>query len=189
METVFYVRNMVCDRCIKVLQDELSEQRLRVKSIELGKVTLLSTDREFTASLLEPVLEKNGFSLIKTPDLKLVELVKVEIIKLFQDLPLHLKVNLSDYLAGKVEKDYSVISKIFSYTESTTIEKYFIRMKIEKVKELIQAGGLNFTEISQLLDYSNVNHLSTQFKAETGLSMSEYKSMEDKIRNSLDQIL
>lgn len=180
---------MVCDRCIKVLHEEITAQHLRVKSIELGKVTLYSTDRDFSASLLEPILEKNGFSLIKTPDLKLVELVKIEIVKLIHDLPLKLKENLSVYLSNKLAKDYSSISKVFSYIECTTIEKYFIKMKIEKVKELIQAGELNFTEISQLLDYSNVNHLSNQFKIETGMSMSEYKSLDVKVRNSLDQIL
>ena len=84
--------------------------------------------------------------------------------------------------------EYSKISKIFSLNESITIEKYFIKLKIEKVKELIQLQENNFTEISQLLDYSNVNHLSRLFKNETGMSLTEYKNSQKNIRNALDQI-
>ena len=84
--------------------------------------------------------------------------------------------------------EYSKISKIFSFNESITIEKYFIKLKIEKVKELIQLQENNFTEISQLLDYSNVNHLSRLFKNETGMSLTEYKNSQKSIRNALDQI-
>jgi len=81
------------------------------------------------------------------------------------------------------------LSRIFSYTEKITVEKYFIKLKIEKVKELIQSKQYNFTQISQLLDYSNVNHLSKQFKAETGMSLTKYKTLNQNFRNSLDQIL
>ena len=75
---------------------------------------------------------------------------------------------------------------MFSVTEKLTIEKYFIKLKIEKAKELIQAKELNFTEISQHLDYSNMNYLSRQFKNETGLNMSAYKDLNKNFRISLD---
>ena len=88
-----------------------------------------------------------------------------------------------------MNQDYSKTSKIFSFTEGITIEKYFIKLKIEKVKELIQIDEMNFTEISQLLDYSHVNHLSRQFKSHTGLSLTQYKSEHKNFRNSLDQIV
>jgi AraC-like DNA-binding protein len=62
-------------------------------------------------------------------------------------------------------------------------------LKIEKVKELVQAKELNFTEMAQLLDYSHINHLSGQFKSETGMSLTEYKSQQKNFRNSLDKIV
>ena len=72
--------------------------------------------------------------------------------------------------------------------ENVTIEKYFIKLKLEKVKELVQLQEYNFTKISQLLDYSNVNHLSRLFKKETGMSLTEYKNNQLNRRNTLDGI-
>jgi len=60
---------------------------------------------------------------------------------------------------------------------------------MEKVKELIQLQENNFTEISELLNYSNSNHLSRQFKSETGMSLTDYKKLQKNDRNPLDQIM
>ena len=188
MERDFHIRNMVCDRCIKVLREELADAELKPLEIELGRVRLdLDEDRD--KSKLVGILDQNGFELIEDPGRQLAEQVKIELIKLLQTLPLNLRQKLSVYLANKLRTDYSKVSKIFSSNEHVTIEKYFIKLKIEKVKELIQTGERNFTEISQMLDYSHVNHLSRQFKNETGTSLSEYRLQQDDFRTSLDRIV
>ena len=70
------------------------------------------------------------------------------------------------------------------------IKEFFIKLKIEKVKELIQSKEFNFIEISHLLDYNNMNYLSRQFKNETGMSLTEYKSLNEKFfrPNNIDSI-
>ena len=78
---------------------------------------------------------------------------------------------------------------MFSAQEQTTIEKYFIKLKIEKVKELIQLKQHSFSDIGYLLDYSSVNHLSRQFKDVIGVSMTDYKNAEDWKRNFYDEII
>ena len=179
---------MVCDRCIKVLQDELRDQKIELLDIELGRIKLNiqnSKDKEILVS----ILEKNGFLLIDSPEKQLVEHVKIELIKLLKNLPLELSGKLSVYLEEKLNKEYSKTSKLFSITEGITIEKYFIKLKIEKVKELIQNQEYNFTEIGQLLNYSNINHLSRQFKSETGMSLTDYKSEQKNHRTPLDRII
>ena len=180
---------MVCDRCIKVVRDELIIEGIAVKEVLLGSVSVETEDEVATQVIMEKVLSENGFMLITNPEFILVEKVKLELIKLLEDLPLNLDGKLSELLASKLNSDYSKISKMFSATEKLTIEKYFIKLKIEKAKELIQAKELNFTEISQHLDYNNMNYLSRQFKSETGLSMSAYKELNKNFRISLDQIL
>lgn len=179
---------MVCDRCIKVLKNEVLAAGIELVHIELGKISL-KLDNEAQLSKLKAILTQNNFELIISTEDRLTEAVKIELIKLFNNLPLQLNEKLSDFLAQKLSKDYSKISKMFSYNESITIEKYFIKLKIEKVKELIKSQDQNFTEIGQLLDYSNVNHLSRQFKKETGMSLTEFKESHFNFRNSLDQIL
>lgn len=179
---------MVCDRCIKVLKDELKGQNIELLHIELGRLRLnIESDNEIQK--LEKLLENNGFGLVGSTEEKLTEQVKVELIKVLQELPLELKKKLSAHLGDVLGHEYSKISKVFSFTEGITIEKYFIKLKIEKVKELVQAKELNFTEMAHLLDYSHINHLSGQFKSETGMSLSTYKSQRKNFRNSLDKII
>ncbi len=184
-----FIKNMVCDRCIKVVRNELLEAGVEVVEVELGRVVYKSHDKQQDASKLDNVLNENGFQLIESTDRILVEKVKLSLIRLLQKLPIEKTGTLSSYLSEKTNCDYSRLSRVFSYTENTTVEKYFIKLKIEKVKELIQTREYNFTEIGQLLDYSNANHLSRQFKSETGMNLTQYKALDQNFRNSLDQIL
>ncbi|CAL67892.1 helix-turn-helix domain-containing protein [Christiangramia forsetii] len=184
-----FIKNMVCDRCIKVVRNELIEAGLDIKLVELGRVVYESENREVHEKKLHKVLHENGFELLQSSDRILVEQVKLCLIRLLENLPIQKTGTLSNYLSEETDSDYSRLSRIFSYTENTTVEKYFIKLKIEKVKELIQSKEYNFTQMSQLLDYSNVNHLSRQFKTETGMSLTEYKTLNQNFRNSLDQIL
>ena len=179
---------MVCDRCIKVLTDELKDKKIDLLEIELGRIKLNTQDSKDKETLVS-ILEKNGFSLIDSPEKQLVEQVKIELIKLLKQLPLDIDRKLSTYLEEKLHKEYSKTSKLFSIKEGVTIEKYFIKMKIEKVKELIENQEYNFTEMAQLLNYSNINHLSRQFKSETGMSLTNYKTQQKNDRNSLDRII
>jgi AraC-like DNA-binding protein len=88
-----------------------------------------------------------------------------------------------------MNKEYSMLSKLFSAKEGLTIEKYFILLKMEKVKEEIQMDNKTFSEIAYDLNYKSSSHLAKQFKTVTGMSMSEYKNVQDWNRKSLDQIV
>ena len=183
----FYINNMVYDRCIKGLKDEFHAHNIELLQVELGRLRLDIEDHY--EDKLETLLKEHGFALIISTEDKLTEKVKIELIKLLNMMPLENKGKLSDILADKLQRDYSKIIKVFSTTEGITIEKYFIKLKIEKIKELIQTPEYNFMEISQMLDYSNVNHLSKQFKSETGMSLRDYKNGRKNFRNPLDKIV
>jgi len=189
MTKEYYIKNMVCDRCIKVVRNELNADGVNTLEVILGRVTIDTEDEVLDEQKLNTVLSENGFLLISSPEAILSEAVKIELIKLLMQLPLKTEGTLSSILSAKLNADYSKISKMFSITEKITIEKYFIKLKIEKVKELIQSQEFNFTEISQLLDYNNMNYLSRQFKSETGMSLTDYKGLNENFRNSLDQIM
>ena len=184
----FYIKNMVCNRCIKVLKNEIEAQEIRLIEIELGRVQL-DIENEDQLKALENIVINNDFEIIDSAEDRITEQVKIQLLKMLEDLPLDMDGKLSDLLMQKMNQDYSKISKVFSSTEGITIEKYFIKLKIEKVKELIQTQQPNFTEISQMLNYSHINHLSRQFKNETGMSLTDYKNQQINLRNSLDQIM
>lgn len=180
---------MVCDRCIKVVRNELQAEGVNILEVILGRVIINTEDEVSDKQKLNKVLVDNGFILISSPEAVFSEAVKIELIKLLKKLPLKIEGTLSHFLSNQLNSDYTKISKIFSITEKITIEKYFIKLKIEKVKELIQSQEHNFTEISQLLDYNNMNYLSRQFKNETGMSLTDYKALNENFRNSLDKII
>tara|TARA_E500000318_G_scaffold108251_2_gene118746 strand:+ start:508 stop:1056 length:549 start_codon:yes stop_codon:yes gene_type:complete len=182
---------MVCRRCLKVIKQELEEINIEVLSLELGKLTVRAfnlADTKIDGKVAE-VLHTNGFEIARSEEDMLVEEVKITLIELINDLPAHLKEKTSEHLASKLHRDYKTLSKLFSKNENTTIEKYFIKLKIERVKELIQLQQYTFSDIAYMLDYSSVNHLSRQFKNITGMSMTDYKNAEEWERNFYDEII
>lgn len=185
--TTLHIKNMVCDRCKKVIKDELTTLGVEVHSIELGVLEIdpKSVDLESIAG----TIEAHGFKLIESKEEIIVERIKVFLISMIDQLPIQRKNKLSTMISDELGREYSSLSKIFSQREHITIEKYFLRLKLEKVKELIQDGSHSFSQIASILDYSSVNHLSTQFKSATGMSMSEYKQTMESDRNSLDKIV
>ncbi len=176
---------MVCNRCKSTVVRELDALGYDIDSLELGQV-VLNENTPIENSKLEEILKKHGFEIIQEETEVLIEEVKIALIKKIENQD---NVNLSSFLAKTFNKSYSALSKLFSKTEGMTIEKYEINLKIEKVKELIQLGQLNFSEIAYSLDYNNSGHLARQFKNVTGMSMTEFKNLQKWDRKSIDQIV
>ncbi|WP_121666309.1 helix-turn-helix domain-containing protein [Mesonia aquimarina] len=187
----FWIKNMVCSRCLKVIKQELQELGVTVLSLELGRL-LVEAPKKTSNEIVEAVttvLHANNFEIVQNEEEMLTERIKIILIEQLQELPLHIKVKTSELLASRLHKDYKTLSRLFSANQQTTIEKYFIKLKIEKVKELIQLKQHSFSDIGCLLDYSSVNHLSRQFKEVVGMSMTDYKNTEKWKRNFYDEII
>ena len=114
--------------------------------------------------------------------------IKRLIIGLVHQQDNRLRTNLSQYLATECRHDYGTLSKLFSETQGTTIEKYFIAQKIERAKELLDYGELTLNEIADRLNYSSTAHLSAQFKAQTGYTPRQYRQQKERARIPLDKI-
>ena len=177
---------MVCDRCKMVVQQIAESFHAKTEEIQLGRV-MLNIDQNFDVIQFKKALQKDGFELMQHPEVQLTEEVKIELIHFIEKS--HSAENISTYLSHKLHKDYSLLSKTFKKTEGQTIEKFFIKLKIEKVKELIQMNKFSFSEIAYQLNYNTIHHLSNQFKNLTGMTMSEYKNSQDWNRIPLDKIV
>lgn len=179
---------MVCTRCKMVLKSELEKLGLKPISIELGEVEF-SEDLDIDSiKRIEKSLEPFGFTIIDDKKSRVIEKVKTLIVQLIQELDGELKVNFSDYLTERVHYEYNYISNLFSEVEGTTIEKYYIAQKIEKVKELLMYDELSLSEIAYRLHYSSVAHLSNQFKKVTGFAPSHIKKIKNNKRTPLDKL-
>jgi len=185
-----YIKNMVCDRCIRVVKEEFEKIGLEVEDIKLGNVTIGNPEAIKDVSVIEKMLIENGFEMMVDSKAQTIEKIKTEIIKLIQSDELEkLNINISDYISEKVGRDYPYLSHLFSSVESITIEKYFILQRIEKVKELLVYNELSLTEIAYRLGYGNVQYLSNQFKKITGLTPSHFKDLKKKHRKTLDHVV
>jgi AraC-like DNA-binding protein len=179
---------MVCDRCIKVVREELGKLGYEVEDVKLGEAKI-NSNTEIDLEKINKILVENGFELLGDKQAKLIEEVKIALIDLIHYHPEMLeRVSLSKYLADKFHTSYQHISSLFSSKEGITIEKYFINQKIEKAKELLVYNELTLSEISYKLGYSSVQHLSNQFKKITGFTPSEFKKLRNKNRLSLDKV-
>lgn len=187
-DAALHIKNMVCDRCIMVVQSELEKLGFHPESITLGEVVLREKANDTEKAEIDAHLQQFGFELIDDKKQRIVEKVKNSIVKLVHHQQELLTTNLSDYISSQLHLDYNYISNIFSETEGSTIEKYFISQKIERVKELLSYDEYSLSEIADQLQYSSVAHLSNQFKKQTGLTPTEFKRQTEKSRKTLDKI-
>lgn len=187
MATLF-IKNMVCNRCIMVVQNELDKLGLDVKNIKLGEVTLGKEPAPKEKSKLSEALVPLGFEVIDDRKSRIIDQVKNIIIDLVHHQDNDVKTNISDILSVQLHLDYNYLSNLFSEVEGTTIEKYFIAQKIEKVKELLVYDELSLSEIAFRLNYSSVAYLSNQFKKVTGLTPSHFKKIREDKRKPLDEV-
>jgi len=191
MRKTLHIKNMVCNRCIKVVREELEKLDYTVEKIELGEVVIMSDKKKFQLDKIKKSFEVNGFELIDSRKANIIERVKILIIKLIHhnSTETQSNFNLHDEIIKEAGLSYQYVSSLFSSMEGITIEKFIIHQKIEKVKELIVYDELTLSEIAYRLEYSSVQHLSNQFKKVTGLSPSYFKKLKSKKRKPLDTIL
>ncbi len=188
--TLLTVRNMVCNRCIKVVKEELQNINLDVRSIILGEVVVSGKEKDLPMDKIKTVLTKNGFELIEDKKAKIIEQIKISVIEqIYNNSENEKEKNLSKILIKRLGYDYNYLSSLFSSIENITIEHYFILQKIERAKELLKYGELNLSEIAYQLGYSSVQHLSNQFKKVTGLTASKFKELTKLERKPIDKLL
>ena len=183
-----YIKNMVCDRCKMVVKNEIENLGYSLVKVELGEIELNQEITDIQKKDIKLNLEKFGFEVIDDKRSRIIELIKNKLIDLVQNKNADLDKNLSLFLSENLNQDYSKLSNLFSEIEGTTIEKYFIAQKIEKVKELLVYDELSLSEIAFRLNYSSVAYLSNQFKKVTGLTPSYFKQIRDDKRKPLDKV-
>ncbi len=182
-----YIKNMVCPRCVTAVEMVLNELHIQPVYVHLGDVLLKEQLAEIQLDQLSMKLEQLGFELLDDNRKQQIDKIKTIIIEHihYQDDE---KFAFTEVLSRELNKEYSVISKLFSETEGITIEQYVILQKIEKVKELLAYKEMNLNEISFKLGYSSAAHLSAQFKKVTGLTPSQFKAQGIHLRRFLDEV-
>lgn len=183
-----YIKNMVCIRCKMVVKDELTKLGLHYNSVDLGEADILENISAYQHDQIKQALLKSGLELMDDKKSVLIQKIKNVIVELVHYSEEPLTIKFSEYLSQKLHHDYTYLANLFSEVQGTTIEKFIIAHKIERVKELLVYNELNLTEIAYQMHYSSVAHLSAQFKKVTGLTPSYFKQLKEKRRNMLENM-
>lgn len=185
---ILHIKNMVCPRCKMVVEEQLNILGHNDIQVRLGEVTFPNELTNTEIGIIDKKLIEFGFELLDNKRYQLVSKTKNILIHLVQNENSFLKLTLSDYLTEKTQVDYNQLSQLFSQIEHTTLEQYYINLKIERVKELLVYDELTIKEISFMLNYSSVAHLSKQFKKVTGLTPTHFKTLGNQKRKLIDTL-
>lgn len=183
-----YIKYMVSLRCKLMVKQELKKLGLHYTSVELGMIKIRENITDKQKEALKTNLAVSGLELIDDKRSILIDKIKnviIQMIHFSDEVP---KVNYSDYISKKLNYDYTYLSNLFSEVKGITIQHFIIIHKIEKAKELILYNELSLTEISYLLNYSSVAHLSNQFKKVTGYSPSYFKKIGILRKKNLENL-
>ncbi len=183
-----YIKNMVCNRCVLVVKQELEKLKLLPAKVSMGEVELSKPATDKQLLNLNERLKDLGFEILDDQKQKQIEKIKNLLIKKVQSGEVEEHFTITGFLSKAMNKDYSYLSRLFSEVEGITVEQFFILQKVEKVKEWLVYAEQNLSEISYRLGYSSVAHLSSQFKKITGLTPSHFKKIGSSHRHSLDSV-
>ncbi|GAB3244682.1 hypothetical protein GCM10027346_42530 [Hymenobacter seoulensis] len=130
-----------------------------------------------SAAAIQAALGPLGFDLLEDSRDQVVEQVKAAIVEMVHYTPVeHWPVlNYSVYLSERLGRDYRALSQLFSAREGLTIEKYLIRQKVERAKELLSYQDDSVAEVARRLGYRSPAHLTNQFKQVTGMTPTEFQ--------------
>ncbi len=179
---------MVSNRCKIAVKEVLKSLNLHYIMVDLGEVEIMEELSDLQKDQVRLGLKYSGLELMDDKRAVLIEKVKNVIIEMVHHTNEPISTNFSDYLSKKLDYDYTYLANLFSEVQGTTIERFIISHKIERIKELMIYDELNITEIAYKMNYSSVAHLSNQFKKVTGLSPSHFKKVKGQKRSPIEDV-
>ena len=164
---------MVCPRCVMAVEQILDRMDIPYSEVSIGSVNLERDLQPEELQRFDRELQEIGFEILQDRKQKLAEEIKVALLEMI-NTPTEQPLKTSTWLSERFNLEYTYLSSVFSEVQDENIEKYLIKLKIEKAKELISYDQ-SMAEIADQLQYSSVAHLSNQFKKITGMTPSEYR--------------
>ena len=172
-----FIKDMVCLRCKLAVETILDSLTIKYVSVQLGRADLKENLTPPQVGQLNSALQKIGLEIIDNSKKILVERIKVVIIDMLHSSNDDIYRKFSEHLSKSLNYDYTYLANTFSEQEGSTIEKFYILNKVERVKELLVYENLSLKEIAYQLNYSNVSHLCIQFKKVAGQTPSAFKKL------------
>ncbi len=166
--------NMDGNKMFKMtLERQLNKSGLEFQLNGFNEISLKDDLEDSQIEELKSLLSSYGIEIIVEKNLK-IHLIKKAIKEMLTMVDFN-TIKISKYLSKKLNYKYTDLANIFAEYSFCTIENYIILQKVELVKKMILQNDQTLTEISFILNYSSIAHLSSQFKKITGLSPTVFK--------------
>jgi len=175
-----YIKNMVCNRCKATVKSELDKIGIQYDTVKIGEVITQEKITSEQRLKLSAALLQNGFELIDDQKNELIGKLKKSILDLEHYSDEDLQTSFTDYISLIVDDNFISVNKLFEEIEGITIEKYIIKRKIERIKELLVYEDFNLDEVALKMHYSSSVALTNQFKRETGLTPAHFRELRNK---------
>jgi AraC family transcriptional regulator len=180
---------MLSTSCKHLLRLVFEKMNIKVNTLKLGLASISYNDKETSLQDIAEAIEEYDFIITKSASDILVDNIKRAVIDLIYHMNnMNSIVQKSDYLVEILNLSYDKISREFKKHEGVTLEKFTIKVKIERIKDLLEKKSHSLSEIAFMMDYSSVQHLSSQFKKYTSITVSEYLDSKTIKRIPLDQL-
>jgi transcriptional regulator GlxA family with amidase domain len=177
-----FIKNMISTRCKLIVESELEKVGLKCISVDQGTAEVHGIISQGQMQRLGIGLLNYGLELLDNKRNILFERIKDVIAQVIYHSDNPKKTNFPECLSARLNYNYAYLANVFSEIQGITIEQFIILNKIQFVKQLIRRNDLNLTEISWMLHYSSVAHLSTQFKKITGVTPTQFKHEHQKVK-------
>lgn len=179
---------MVSLRCKNLVMETLDRLTIPYKFVDLGFADLPNDLDDENLNLLNTNLKKSGLEILDDHNAIIIEQIKNIIVELVHSNDTSPSINLSEFIANKLNLDYGYLTNLFTKVKGETIQHFYIKHKIEKAKELIFYDEKTLTEIADCLHYSSIAHFSNQFKKVTGLAPSVFKKMKIERKINIENL-
>ncbi|KOH43679.1 hypothetical protein NC99_34480 [Sunxiuqinia dokdonensis] len=176
---------MVCKTCILVVSQIFEEAGIKVEDVKIGYVVVEDKITPFKLDAVNKQLKKGGLEVIDGHKNQLINKIKIGIEEYAYLEGRQSNLKLSDFLIKKIDLNYAYISSLFSSKQGITIEKYLIKLKIERAQVMLLCDEKELAEIAWELGYSSVPHFSGQFKKTTGISPTRFKKIMKQTYNEI----
>jgi len=179
----FYLKFDMTKTCRVVLEELMDKSQLPAKVVGLHEIALEKELSKKQLSELKESLDRYGIEIVDDQKSALIQKIKDTLVDMVWNDNENPNVTTSVYLAEKLHHSYGYLSNLFSEITFSSIENFVIIQKIERAKQLLLNEGLTLTEISYILNYSSVAHLSSQFKKTTGLTPTSFQKIIKRKRD------
>lgn len=177
--TVFYVRGMVCPRCILVVRRIVASLDLTAARVELGEVSVTEPAEAIPWPALSDALVAVGFALLQPPARQLAHRLAALVTELLSTAPQRVCLTGAGWLAIRLGCRPAALRAACRTELGAELAAYLVRRRIEAVQTLLMRRPLLLiSDVARRLGYSSQAHLCRQFRAVAGMPPTVWRHQQ-----------